>query len=249
MVLIGDPTAQSYDPALKELARIYGFRYVQAAVGGCPISHRLIATGIDGELHKASNFMCYEKLPGIYEKVVDEYRPTLIIATSWNETNQHVEDGRLLEKGTPEHLAAVEQALRESVRDLTSTGAQLVFIDVLPPGNSVDCLKNGGPTSSACVRPVTTGSGEAPYNELFGRLAAELGPVVARITLSDIICPDGFCPLMIDGMVMRYDGGHLTSAASRYLAPTLSDRLLEVGVDLARMAEQPDSVELSGTTG
>ncbi len=75
VVLIGDSTAQAYDPALKELAAIYGFRYVQAAVGGCPISHRLIATGLDGELHKPSNFMCYEEMPGIYPEGARRVRP------------------------------------------------------------------------------------------------------------------------------------------------------------------------------
>ena len=99
MVLVGDSTAQAYDPALKELARTYGFRYVQAAVGGCPIGHRLLATGTDGNLHKPSNFTCFEQLPSIYDTVLGQYQPDLVIATSWNDTNQHVEDGALLEKG------------------------------------------------------------------------------------------------------------------------------------------------------
>jgi peptidoglycan/LPS O-acetylase OafA/YrhL len=241
VVLIGDSTAQSYDPALKELAQELGFRYVQAAVGGCPLSHRLIATGTDGDLHKASNFMCYEQIPLIYETVLAEYEPDLIIATSWNETNQHVEQDRLLEKGTPEHIAATEEALRATVSLLTSDGARLVLIDVLPPGNSVECLKEGAPDTPSCVRPITDGSGETPYNQIFARLAEELDPEVVNITLTDVVCPDDVCPLIIDGQVMRYDGGHFTSAASRSLAPLLAERLLEAGVDLARIDPDPAS--------
>ena len=66
VALVGDSTAQMYRPALLALAEQYGFRFVQEAMGGCPIGDRLIATGIDGELHKPSNFMCYEALPGSY---------------------------------------------------------------------------------------------------------------------------------------------------------------------------------------
>jgi peptidoglycan/LPS O-acetylase OafA/YrhL len=235
VVLIGDSTAQAYDPALKELAADHGFRYVQAAVGGCPLSHRLIATGEDGQLHKASNFMCFDEMPGIYETLLTEYDPDLFIATSWNETNQHVENGVLLEKGTPEHLTATETALRETIAQLTSKGARIAFIDVLPPGNSVDCLKNGTPESAACVRPVTEASGESPYNRLFAALARELQPDVSEFGLTDVLCPDAECPLLIDGIVMRYDGSHFTSTASRHLAPIIDERLMSVGIDLSAL--------------
>jgi peptidoglycan/LPS O-acetylase OafA/YrhL len=234
VVLIGDSTAQAYDPALKDLATRYGFRYVQAAVGGCPISHRLIATGLDGELHKPSNFMCYDQMPGIYDQVLADYDPVLFIATSWNETNQHVENGVLLEKGTPEHLASTDAALNATVDRLTAQGAQVAFIDVLPPGMSVDCLQVGGPDSAGCTRPVTEASGEAPYNAIFHKIAEQRSEVVA-ITLTDIVCPDSECPLLIDGEVMRYDGGHFTGATSKRLAPTLAERLLAAGIDLAAM--------------
>ena len=236
VVLIGDSTAQAYDPALKELAAIYGFRYVQAAVGGCPISHRLIATGLEGELHKPSNFMCYEEMPSIYQKVLDEYDPDLVIATSWNETNQHVEGDQLLLKGTPEHLQATETALRETVDLLTSGGAQLAFLDVLPPGKTVDCLKNGGADSAGCARLVTPESGEKPYNEIFEKIAADLPPVAA-ISLEDVVCPNGSCPLTIDNIVMRYDGGHFTGTASRHLAPILDRRLAGEGIDLSTLGD------------
>lgn len=241
VVLIGDSTAQAYDPALKVLADEYGFRYVQAAVGGCPISHRLIATGEDGQLHKASNFMCFDEMPGIYDRVLDEYDPDLFIATSWNETNQHVEDGVLIEKGTPEHLASTEGALRETLRHLTGNGARLALIDVLPPGTTVDCLQSGSAYSERCTRPVADASGEAPYNAMFARLAQELEPEVADISLTDVVCPDDACPLVIDGIVMRYDGAHFTATASRRLASTIDERLMSAGIDLSALGTSASS--------
>lgn len=234
VVLIGDSTAQAYDPALKLLATEYGFTYVQAAVGGCPISHRLIATGTDGQLHKPSNFECFEEMPGIYERVLRDYDPELIIATSWNETNQHVEDGTLLERGTPEHLAAVERDLGRTIDELTAGGASVALIHVLPPGKSVECVDDGGGLEG-CARPITNESGEGPYNQLFDTMAQARDDVVA-VTLQDVVCPNNSCPLLVDGIVMRYDGGHFTGTASRYLAPILDRRLASAGIDLAALA-------------
>jgi hypothetical protein len=234
VVLIGDSTAQSYDPAMKELAERYGFRYVQAALGGCPISHRLLATGTDGELHKQSNFTCWNELPGVYEEVLEEFRPSLVIATSWNEKNQHVEGDTLLTSGSAQHLDAVATGLRETVDYLTSHGAKFAFIDILPPAMSVECLETGAPLSTQCQRPVNPETGEAPYNQLFGEIAAEK-PEVVEITLQDVLCPEGTCPLVVDNVVMRYDGNHFTATGSRKIAPLIYERLKTAGIDLAAL--------------
>ncbi len=231
VVLLGDSTAQAYDPALKLLAERYEFRYVQAAVGGCPISHRLLATGVDGELHKESNFMCFEQIPLIYEEVEERWDPDLYIATSWNETNSHVEGDVLVESGTPEHYVAVQEALDDVVSSLID-GSRFAFIHVLPPGPSVECLETDGPTEPRCQRPVTPDSGEKGYNAIFDLLAAE-SPEVVSVRLDDVVCADAVCPLMMDGIVIRYDGGHLTATASRALGPVIADRLRLVGIDLA----------------
>ena len=159
MVLIGDSTAQAFDPALKVLAVEHGFTYVQAAVGGCPISHRLIATGTDGQLHKPSNMTCYREMPGIYEAVLRDFQPDLFIATSWNESNQHVLDGVVIEKGTPEHLAGVEGELNRTIDDLTSHGGSVALIHILPPGKSVECLDSGDGLEGASGPSRTTAGG------------------------------------------------------------------------------------------
>ena len=234
VAVIGDSTAQAYDPAMKLLAEEYGFRYVHAAVGGCSISHRLLATGSDGELHKASNFMCWDMVPEIYEEVLETWGPVLFLATSWNESNQHVEGDVLIESGTPEHYLSVTGHLRETI-DVLADDATVAFIDILPPGPSVECLEDGEPTDPVCTRAVNPESREKAYNAIFAELADE-DPRVVAISLTDIVCPNDACPLMLDGTVVRYDGGHFTATASRRLAPLLDSRLVEVGVNLADLA-------------
>jgi hypothetical protein len=184
--------------------------------------------------------MCFEELPGIYEMVVEEYKPSLIIATSWNEKNQHVIDGQLLESGTDEHISSTESALRDSVSLLTSNGAFLAFIDILPPGMTVDCLESGGPDSSSCIRSVTPSSGEAPYNALFHLIDSDQANVAA-ISLQDVVCPNDECPLVMNNLVMRYDGNHFTASASRRMALVIDQRLRDAGIGLSELTSPATS--------
>ena len=236
VALVGDSTAQMYRPALLALAQQYGFRFVQEAMGGCPIGDRLIATGIEGELHKPSNFMCYEAIPANYQEMVDSWQPSLIVATAWNESNQHVTDGELVEAGTERHSAESWAALNQSVDLMTSQGARLAFLTILPPGPFMECLDTSPPDEGACLRTIVTPSPIDTVNEQFRQLADERDEVVGVVDLLDDVCPGRVaCPLVIDDVVVRYDGTHFTGTWSSNLAPVLDQRLRDLGVDLASL--------------
>ena len=233
VVIVGDSTSQAYDPALKVLAAKHGFRYVHAAVGGCPIGHRFLATGISGELHKQSNYVCFEESPGIYVKVLEEWDADLIIETWSNEPNQHVTDGALIRSQTDLHLSETKEALIDAVSVLSSRGAELVFLHILPPGPDVNCLSNDSPNTGSCVREVPRTSREIKYNRIFDEIALSHEQVIGTISFSDIVCPNWECPLMINGIVARYDGGHFTGTMSEYLSSFLDRRLSNLGVELS----------------
>lgn len=237
VALVGDSTSQAYDPALKVLAEEHGFRYVQAAVGGCPIGHRLLATGTE-ELHKPSNFKCFEQIPVIYEQVVQEFGVDLILITSVNETNRHVNDGVLLEQGTPEHLADVREELERSLDVLTAQSADVVFLHVLPRGPNLDCLESSPPDSGNCVRTVDPNGPEAPINDLFDELAVSRSDVAGTVSFEERLCPAGGCPLVVAGNVVRYDGIHFTGTQSRELAPVLDAALSDLGIDLDSLSDR-----------
>jgi peptidoglycan/LPS O-acetylase OafA/YrhL len=236
VALVGDSTAQMYVPGLLTLAEQHGLRFVQAAMGGCPIGDRLIATGIDGELHKPSNFMCFDAIPGNYQEMLDTWDVDLIIATSWNESNRHVTGGVVVEPGTPEHDTESFAALEQAVELLTSEGTPFVFLAVLPPGPFVECLDSSPPDEGSCLRAIVAPSQIDEANAHFRRLAEERDEVVGVIDLVDTMCPSGTaCPLMIDDMVTRYDGTHFTGTWSRHMAPTIEQRLADLGIDLAAL--------------
>ena len=236
VVLVGDSTSQAYDPALKVLAAQYGFRYVQAAVGGCPIGHLLLATGLDGEQHKPSNFMCFDEIPSIYDEVLSTWDPALIIATSSNDVSPFVLDGEVIPSGTEAHVEQSAKAIEAAVQTLTSNGATLAFVEILPGGPSVTCLERDAPNTGTCVRPVESPDRATPYNNIYAELATRRSDVAGLLLLSDVICPDNECPLAIDDVVVRYDGGHFTGTMSASLAPLLDERLRLLGIELDRLA-------------
>lgn len=231
VVMIGDSTSQMYDITMAELAERHGFTYVHAAVGGCPIGHRLLATGPQGERHKPSNHMCFEETPLIYQQILDEYDPDLILATSYNETNQHVEDGEVIQSGTERHLQTTRKELKASIELLTSQGAQWVFIDILPGGPNVSCLEKDQPNTGSCLRSVSPQSRETAYNALFAELVDEYEQVIGKVSFNDQLCPGLQCPLIVDSIVVRYDGGHFTGTQARALVSPLTKQLLGLGID------------------
>ena len=235
VVTVGDSVAQSYNPAMMLLAKQYGFRYVQAAVGGCPIGIRLLATGLNGERHKPSNITCFEQLDSIYAEVLETWNPALIIATSWNESNQHVTNDQIVPVFTPQHRNEALAALNASVDTLTSQGAQLVFISLVPIGPNVSCLDTSPPNEGSCLGHFPNPGQYEETNANFAQLDSERDEVRGVIDFTDVICPNSACPLMIDGVVVRYDGVHFTGTQSQRMAPLLDERLRGLGIDLGAL--------------
>jgi hypothetical protein len=64
------------------------------------------------------------------------------------------------------------------------------------------------------------------FNRVLHEVAAARPEASAVISVTDLVCPAGSCPAMVDGQVIRYDGLHLTSAWSRRIGPELVDRAL-----------------------
>jgi len=227
---IGDSTMQMYDPGLRSLAAAHGFTYVQAAIGGCPIEHRFLATG-GTTLHKSANYLCYDNILNTYKTLLRRWHPSVILATAYNEESQSVTgDGTLLRQATPQQEAAVKRGLEDAVRMLTANGATLVFVDILPRGPGAGCLLES--SSAACRYPVSADNLPPIYNGIFRSVAQEFPAHVKVVSVTDLVCPRGVCPVSVGGVVMRYDGGHFTKAASLKVAPVLYERLKAAGVSL-----------------
>ena len=234
VALVGDSTAQHYDLALRQLSADYGFRYVQAAAGGCPIGNRLLATGTGAAVHKPSNLKCHASTKGVYERLVTEFDVDLVLATSFNETSQHVTDGAVVTRNTPQHFAETREYLDEAVDDLAAGGAEIAFIEIVPRGPGVQCLESSTPNSGDCITDITNAF-ERRYNEILREAASASEHVAGTLTVESSVCPNESCPLILDGVVARYDGTHFTGTQSLRMAPILRDALAEVGINLGNL--------------
>ena len=92
---------------------------------------------------------------------------------------------------------------------------------------SVSRRTSGNSSTVRC--PVASDLAQIPYNEVLRHLATRV-PHVSTISVTDLVCPNELCSPEIDGITIRYDGLHFSSAAGGWLAPSLYQRLADAGV-------------------
>jgi peptidoglycan/LPS O-acetylase OafA/YrhL len=229
---IGDSTMEGYDTALRLLARDHGFTYVQAAVPGCTLSLRPIRSGPRGTQTERDK-LCETFSPHAYTDLVEKQNARLFIGTSVREFLPSVDaGGRVLATGTLEHREVVRQGLEKAVRMLTSRGATVVLVHILPRGAEPDCLSVRTSHETRCTTLVSADTSAAAYNAVFDEVAAHHPTNVKVVDLTDLICPDGRCPIVAHGLTLRGDQLHLTKVASAWVASYLYDRMRGAGVRL-----------------
>ena len=72
-------------------------------------------------------------------------------------------------------------------------------------------------------------------NAVLESVVAELLGRAFLVSLNDHICPGGLCPPKGDGVLLRYDGHHLTRAGTRWAVPLLHAEMLGAGALPASM--------------
>jgi peptidoglycan/LPS O-acetylase OafA/YrhL len=226
VAVIGDSIARSLDPAFMLLAQEREWTYVLAAANGCRISGLL--TIYNGHTRPMDED-CHDATPRRLERLLTDWNPSTIVAIDrWEIIDAAGSDGQVASSGTPAHLSLTERALTDTARQLTSQGARLAFIE-LPPTVFSGCSAPSQRSSSSCRRGVMDDVAQTPYNELFRRISRTV-PGVSTLSITDALCPAGVCTWDINGMVLRFDGLHFTPETSRWLAPTILQRLSTAGI-------------------
>lgn len=64
-----------------------------------------------------------------------------------------------------------------------------------------------------------TRRGDDAYPRVFESLLADAFPRLDVLWLQDVLCSGTECPLMVDGMLLYYDGDHLSEAGSLHVSP------------------------------
>ncbi len=213
VVFVGDSVATSLAPGMAQVLGAEGSTFVDAGVTGCPVANGVTLDADTGLPFRHSQ-NCANLVPLYQAHVIAEQRPDLVLWLSTWETADRLVNGQHLRFGTPEHDAALLQAMEEARVRLTARGERLVMLTSVPLADSE-------------FGPAPKPDNDLHLTELIRRFAAEHTDNVRVVDLSAIVCPGGYpCPTVIDGVLLRPGGGHYTPESSLWVAQRLVPQAL-----------------------
>lgn len=218
MAVLGDSVARSLDPGFVQLAHRRGWGYLLAASNGCGISGLLLTTG-PSDLQRN----CAVQESQRVRQLLARYHPNLVVTVARKELSPHVTAaGTVAAPPSPAWAADVQAGLTDMARTVTDSGAQLAMVSVFDrTSGSDECLTHPDTPGCAMGPDPRTEATNAIYREV----AREI-PQVQVISMQDVVCPGGSCPVRLDGQVLRYDGVHFTAPGARWFVDRLEPRLV-----------------------
>jgi hypothetical protein len=200
--------------------------YVQAAWVRCSATGLLVVPLGQHEPNE-QDVACHQRAREQVRSMLARQHPDLVLVSdAWVHHQPVLVDGRLLQPGTAAHHEAVRRALDSLVDDVSAAGGQVAFVELPPPGPSVSTVLAAGRPAGR-DRPIVLGAAYVDdFNRVLHEVAADRAAASAVVSVTDLVCPDGTCPAMVGGQVVRYDGLHLSVAWSRSIGPELVDRAL-----------------------
>ncbi|NJC74340.1 hypothetical protein HC031_32200 [Planosporangium thailandense] len=230
LAVVGDSTAMALDPGFVDLAHRRGWGYVLAAKEGCAIS------GLPFMLHYPQPPLpgqadCAKDPDGRLHRMLDTYHPSIVFALSHQDRLDYVApDGTMVSRRAPQWPDGVHAALRHFAEQVTQTGAVLVTPGLLPDTTSAKACLEPHPDPKACAGfPATANPTDAILNSVYGQVAGEV-PGVRLVAMQERICPNGTCPMVIDGLVVRYDGVHFTPQGARWFVSRMEPQLVDAAL-------------------
>ena len=222
-VLFGDSIAVTLAHGLRfDATARYGVRLYDDAKLGCDLDPTLEVHLGDGTGPATPGCPGWRRT---WLAEVDRVRPQVvgILLGRW-EVADHLYQGHWTHIGQPrwdDHLTA---ELTQAIRIVSSTGARVVLFTmpyVDPPVQGADGSTFSEDDPSRC----------AAYNALVRRLAAAHPGLVTLIDLNTLLCPHHHFTWTVDGIVVRWsDGIHITTAAGRWLQPSVMPTLTRLGL-------------------
>jgi lysophospholipase L1-like esterase len=206
------------------VARERGATYVQSAWVRCSATGLLVVP-LGQQEPNDDDRACHDRARDQVRSMLAHEHPDLVLVSdAWVHHQPVLVGGHVLQPGTDAHRDAVRRALVSLVDDVSAAGGRVAFVELPPPGPSVSTVLAAGRPAGR-DRPIVLGAAYVDdFNRVLRQVAAERPGAAAVVSVTDLVCPDGDCPAMVDGQVVRYDGLHLTATWSRRIGPALVDR-------------------------
>ncbi len=236
--LVGDSHAQQWQPAIDRIAAEHDLTVIRLTRRGCP-ANDLTVQSYDDQGIVRTDVPCSIWRDRVYAAMVERYDPAVIYV----ETRSHDwafeqlgpdGDERTVEADDPDHLDLWAEAWDPTLDVLTSGTGRVVVAETLPQMDLrvPACLAEHGADTDACDVPLADDARVVPYNEALRDVVAGRDEVTL-VDPTPIVCPDGVCPAMIDGVVVHRDDDHISATFARARAGAFAWMLAAAGVPLA----------------
>jgi peptidoglycan/LPS O-acetylase OafA/YrhL len=217
VALVGNSHAGQWLPALQEIADKRGWHITTYLASRCAMAD--LRQQYDT---RAESTECLDWVRHVSEKVVADH-PDLVVLSN---RIQIPAEGLPLK----ESLGPFEDGYRAVLDKWSTAGLTVVALQDTPaPVNGglasiPDCLASHPNDMSACSGSLETWETADP---LMDAVAAVGDPNVTALRLNDHICDGDRCNGVVGGVVVYFDGTHLTATYARTLAPYLAPGLAE----------------------
>jgi peptidoglycan/LPS O-acetylase OafA/YrhL len=220
--IIGDSVALSIYPGMWRVGESRGLTTVSAAVAGCGVGSAL-RTESDGSLQWKTE-ECAESIPALQRELVRNHGPDVIFWHSQRDRQDIRTGDRHLDAPTLAWRRALYDDWDATLARLRADGALVVLV---PPfhtqgGDPAECAGAVGLATPECIEPTfSNGALRTIYLEWAARHPDDL----LVLDPADRLCPAAPCPPVLDGVNLRRDLIHFSSAGAQLLSGWLLDAL------------------------
>lgn len=227
VLLVGDSHALFWVEAMSELATEQEWQFMSVTQGGCPWPF------IDSYANDGSKINeCTAKLREPALAAAAEFQPDITILISRAILVRDVDiDGEVVPPEGPVWAADVDRGSREFLERLEPNTKSIVILEPLPETEEsmADCLSTAS-DPLACAQPAYYQPGTKELRAVWERVGPEYGATV--VDIGQLICPDGTCPAVIDGVITHRDAHHITVEFAAAIIDDLDALLRKEGIVL-----------------
>lgn len=234
VAVVGDSHAQQWMPAFAALATRDGLRVVRVTRAGCPAPDvTILDPGADGR--EVEGRPCTEWRRAVFPRLVEEYDPDVVVVANRGHVAGIVDGGRRVAPTDRDHLRVWAEGWDWTLTTLASGGADVVVTTILPtmPERTPACLMDHPAGTGRCDHAVGADPVVEAYNDVIRSLPDRVDGV-AVVDVVPLVCPDGRCPGVIDGIVVRRDDNHVTARFAARRSEELGSLIDEARATLTR---------------
>lgn len=220
-MLIGDSHAGHWQAAFAEAASQQGYKVITRWHGRCP-SIPVRVPGSTGSTDEDPTCVSYR---AENDTLIDELHPDAVIVSN-SSFYTILSDHKMDPTERRQVWQDGEQAYMEKLK---AKGARIGRIVSTPqlPSDPIDCLAEK--TDDQCAMPKDESLRfVVPFFEAEKRGADAVDPNIPVFDLTNELCPDDTCPVVIDGTVVYSDAGHLNQAFTMTKVPEIVTFLKQV---------------------